>query len=80
MCSVALGLLALIMTIATLVGREAAGSATLTPPFLSTEPCVVILALIPCGIALIAVDGRSREGLARCCVLLLTMASAADSR
>jgi hypothetical protein len=62
MCSAALALLALLVTIAILVGREAAGSATLAPPFLSTQPCVVILALIPCGIVLIARRvGRNRR-------------------
>jgi hypothetical protein len=54
MCAAGLGLLALVVTLAILVGREAAGSATLDPPFLSAQPCVVMLALIPCGIALIA--------------------------
>lgn len=53
-CTAAIGLLALVVTIAVLGGREAAGSATLDPPFLSTQPCVVMLALIPCGIALMA--------------------------
>jgi Zn-dependent protease with chaperone function len=54
MCAAAVGLLGLVVTIAILGGREAAGSATLDPPFLSTQPCVVMLALIPCGIALVA--------------------------
>ena len=62
MCSAALALLALLVTIAILVGGEAAGSATLDPPFLSAQPCVVLLALIPCGIALIAARlGRIRR-------------------
>jgi hypothetical protein len=54
MCTAALALLALVVTVAILAGREAAGSATLDPPFLSAQPCVVMLALIPCGIALVA--------------------------
>jgi hypothetical protein len=54
MCTAALALLALVATVAVLVGREAAGSATLDPPFLSAQPCVVMLALIPCAIAVIA--------------------------
>ena len=54
MCSAGVGLLALVVTLSILVGREAAGSATLDPPFLSAQPCIVMLALIPCGIALIA--------------------------
>jgi Zn-dependent protease with chaperone function len=58
MCSAGLGLLAVVVTLAILVGREAAGAATLDPPFLSAQPCVVMLALIPCGIALIATRVR----------------------
>lgn len=58
MCITAVVLLALVATVAILVGREAAGSATLEPPFLSAQPCVVMLALIPCGIALIATSLR----------------------
>jgi Zn-dependent protease with chaperone function len=54
MCTAALALLAVVATVAILVAREAAGSATLGPPFLSAQPCVVMFALIPCGIALIA--------------------------
>lgn len=62
LCSAAVGVLALVVTIAVLVGREATGSATLNPPFLSTQPCIVMLALIPCGIALIASRlGRIRQ-------------------
>ena len=54
----AVALLALVATVAILVGREAAGSATLEPPFLSAQPCVVMLALIPAGVALIAASLR----------------------
>lgn len=53
-CAAALLLLAIVMTLGILVGREAAGSATLDPPFLSAQPCVVMLALIPCAAGLIA--------------------------
>lgn len=55
MCAAALVLLALLVAVAILVGREAAGSATLAPPFLSAQPCVVMLSLIPCGLGLAAV-------------------------
>ena len=58
MSTAAVALLAFVATVAILVGREAAGSATLEPPFLSTQPCVVMLALIPSGIALIAASLR----------------------
>jgi Zn-dependent protease with chaperone function len=54
MCLAAVVLLALVATVAILVTREAAGSATLAAPFLSAQPCVVMLALIPCGVGLIA--------------------------
>jgi Zn-dependent protease with chaperone function len=64
MCAAALALLAIVMTSAILVGREAAGSATLDPPFLSAQPCVVMLALIPCAAGLIAARvGRVLRGL-----------------
>jgi hypothetical protein len=65
MCLAAATLLATIVTLAILAGREAAGSATLAPPFLSAQPCIVILALIPCAIALAAVllvRNRRRRG------------------
>jgi len=58
MCTAALALLALVVALAILVGREAAGSATLDPPFLSAQPCVVMLALIPCAAGLIAIRAR----------------------
>jgi hypothetical protein len=63
MCAAAVALLALLATVAILITREAAGSATLATPFLSAQPCVVMLALIPCGVGLIAARlGRiSRE-------------------
>ena len=50
----ALGVLALTVTLALLAGRFASGSATLAPPFLSRQPCVVLLALIPAAVGLIA--------------------------
>jgi BlaR1 peptidase M56 len=54
MCLAAVTLLALVVTVAILVAREAAGSATLAAPFLSAQPCVVMLALIPCAVGLVA--------------------------
>jgi beta-lactamase regulating signal transducer with metallopeptidase domain len=54
MCTASLALLAVLVTLAILVGREAAGSATLAPPFLSAQPCIVMLALVPCGVSLLA--------------------------
>ncbi len=53
--AVAMALLATIVGVGILAGRAASGSATLAPPFLSTQPCVVMLALIPCAVGLLAV-------------------------
>jgi bla regulator protein blaR1 len=47
--------LALLAAVAILLGQVAAGSASLAPPFLSAAPCVVVLALIPAGLTLVAV-------------------------
>lgn len=47
-----LGVIAVLVAAAALAGREAGGSASLAPPFLSAQPCVVVLALIPAGIVL----------------------------
>ncbi len=55
MCVAAIGLLTLLVTVAVLAGREAAGSATLAPPFLSAQPCVVVLATIPAAVGLVAI-------------------------
>jgi hypothetical protein len=55
LCLAAIGLLAVVVTTAVLVGREAAGTATLAPPFLSAQPCVVVLATIPAAVGLVAV-------------------------
>jgi hypothetical protein len=55
MCLAAVGLLLLLVATAVLAGREASGSATLAPPFLSAQPCVVVLAVIPAAVGLVAV-------------------------
>ncbi len=60
---VAVLMLALLAAVAVLAGQEAAGSASLAPPFLSAQPCVAVLALIPAGLALVAlVVARLRRG------------------
>jgi Zn-dependent protease with chaperone function len=59
----ALGLIVLLAVVAALAGREASGSASLAPPFLSAQPCVGVLALIPAAIVLAALAvarGRRR--------------------
>ncbi len=53
LCLAAASVLAAIATIAVLAGRVAAGSATLTLPFVSHQPCIVVLAMIPAAIALL---------------------------
>ena len=65
LCLAAIGLLAVVVTTAVLVGREAAGTATLAPPFLSAQPCVVVLATIPAAVGLVAVRLLRRAWPAR---------------
>jgi Zn-dependent protease with chaperone function len=71
MCVAAVALLALVVTLSILVAHEAAGSATLAAPFLSAQPCIVMLALIPLGLGLIAASigrtsrARNRAGAVR---------------
>jgi Zn-dependent protease with chaperone function len=45
---------ALLIAVAALAGQVARGSATLAPPFLSRQPCVVVLAVLPCALGLLA--------------------------
>jgi hypothetical protein len=53
-CLLAGSVLALLVAAGVLAGRVASGSATLAPPFLSRQPCVVMLAAIPALAGLIA--------------------------
>jgi BlaR1 peptidase M56 len=53
--------LVLLTGVVALFGRVASGSATLAPPFLSGQPCVLVLAAIP--IALGTLAGRYRRRL-----------------
>jgi Zn-dependent protease with chaperone function len=39
--------LSVVVALGTLAAHAAAGSATLAPPFLSSQPCIVVLAMIP---------------------------------
>jgi Zn-dependent protease with chaperone function len=55
--------LAALVTLAVLAAETARGSATLAPPLVSAQPCIVMLALVPAGVALIGllcVRTRSR--------------------
>jgi beta-lactamase regulating signal transducer with metallopeptidase domain len=63
MCAAAIALLALVVATAVLAASEAAGYATLAPPFLSAQPCMVVLAIIPAAVGLVAIRlVRSRTG------------------
>ena len=53
LCVAAAAVLTLIGAVAVLAGNVAAGSATLAPPFVSRQPCIVVLAMIPAAIALL---------------------------
>jgi hypothetical protein len=46
-CVIAIALVALLVGVAALAARVARGSATLAPPLLSGQPCILMLALIP---------------------------------
>jgi Zn-dependent protease with chaperone function len=50
----ATAVLGLLVTVALLVSQMAAGTATLAPPILSRQPCVLVLAVIPAGLGLLA--------------------------
>ena len=62
LCGSALVVLALIAAVALLAGQVASGSATLAPPFLSSRPCVVMLAMIPATLGLIVLSLATRRG------------------
>jgi BlaR1 peptidase M56 len=47
LCLAAAAVIVLVGAITVLLGQVAAGSATLAPPFLSHQPCIVVLAMIP---------------------------------
>jgi hypothetical protein len=53
LCAAAGSVLALIAAVAVLAGRVAAGTATLAPPFVSRQPCILVLAMVPVAIALV---------------------------
>ena len=50
LCLAAVGILTLLVTVAVLAGRVASGSATLALPFLSRQPCILVLAVIPAAL------------------------------
>ncbi len=60
LCLAAASVLLLLVAITVLAGRVATGSATLALPFLSHQPCVVVLAAIPAGLGVLGVNHRRR--------------------
>jgi hypothetical protein len=66
LCLGSVALLGLLLAIAVFVGRLAHGSATLAPPFLSGQPCVVALAAITAlGLLGTVYAGRRASTLSR---------------
>jgi hypothetical protein len=62
LCVAAVGVLALLVAVAVLAGRVASGSATLALPFLSRQPCILVLAVIPAALGVLAASlGRRRR-------------------
>jgi BlaR1 peptidase M56 len=60
LCVVATSVLVLLFAVAVLAGQVASGSATLALPFLSHQPCVLVLAAIPAVLAVLAANYRHR--------------------
>jgi beta-lactamase regulating signal transducer with metallopeptidase domain len=60
LCLAAASVIAVLVALAVLAGQVASGSATLAPPFLSRQPCVVVLAAIPAVLGILATIYRRR--------------------
>jgi hypothetical protein len=60
LCLAAASVIALLVALTVLAGHVASGSATLAPPFLSRQPCVVVLAAIPAVLGILAAIYRRR--------------------
>jgi Zn-dependent protease with chaperone function len=65
-CVAAVAITGLVVALALLAGSVARGAATLAPPFLSSQPCIVVLALIP-GVAVLGGVRASRGFRRRSC-------------
>jgi Zn-dependent protease with chaperone function len=63
-CLASGAVLALAAALAVLAGQVARGSATLSPPFLSSRPCIVVLAMIPAVAGAFVLRARLRSRLA----------------
>lgn len=59
-CVAASSVLVLLVTVAVLAGHVASGSATLALPFLSHQPCVLVLAAIPAALGVVVANYRRR--------------------
>ena len=59
-CLAAASVLLLLVASAVLAGRVASGSATLALPFLSHQPCIVVLAAIPAALGVLGANYRRR--------------------
>jgi BlaR1 peptidase M56 len=57
-CLVAGSVLVLLVAVAVLAGQVASGSATLALPFLSHQPCILVLAAIPAVLGVLAANYR----------------------
>lgn len=79
LCLSAAAVLTLLAAIAVLAGQVAHGSATLAPPFLSRQPCVVVLAVFPSALGLLAAF-LSRRARARSSVPTSTRAGNSAAR
>jgi hypothetical protein len=64
LCLAAASVLLLLVAVAVLAGQVASGSATLALPFLSHQPCIVVLAAIPAVLGVLVVNYRRRLSLA----------------
>jgi hypothetical protein len=60
LCLAAISILVLLVAVAVLAGHVASGSATLALPFLSRQPCIVVLAAIPAALGVAAAHYRRR--------------------
>jgi hypothetical protein len=59
-CLLTVSILGLLVAVGALAGQLASGSATLAPPFLSHQPCVVVLATIPALVGLVGLGLRRK--------------------
>jgi hypothetical protein len=59
-CLAAASVILLLVAVAVLAGQLATGSATLAFPFLSHQPCVLVLAAIPAALGVLGVNYRRR--------------------